>query len=132
MSFLLRTQCLHGDFLCLQIIYAGKIHGASLPLNFLVVGYTENHWSNKKTTEDYIKLVLLPYLQKKRSLESRHPALVIFDRFKAQCTKKLLDKNNIRLSVVPDTTATGSTNPLKNTYIGNFRSGTLIKEVWKV
>lgn len=38
------------------------------------------------------------------SLESTHPALVIFDRFKGQCTQnilKLLDENNIRLAIVP-------------------------------
>ena len=37
-------------------------------------------------------------------LSQDQPALVIFDRFKAQCTEKilsLLDKNNIRIAVVP-------------------------------
>ena len=51
--------------------------------------------------------ILLPYVQKKRhalSLDSQHPALVIFDRFKGQCTQKilsLLDENNILFVIVP-------------------------------
>ena len=38
------------------------------------------------------------------SLQPQQPALVIFDRFKGQCTEnilKLLDDNNIRFAIVP-------------------------------
>ncbi len=93
-----------GDFLYPQIIYAGKtsrcLPSARFPKCWHVT-YTENHWANEKTTEDYINLVLLPYVEQKRtelSLPSDQPALVIFDRFKAQCTEKIfkmLDDNNI-------------------------------------
>ena len=69
--------------------------------------YTINHWANEKTTGPYINLILLPYIVKTRkdlSLPENHPALVIFDRFKGQCTEgilSLLDNNNIRLAIVP-------------------------------
>lgn len=49
----------------------------------------------------------MPYIERKRtelSLDSTQPALVIFDRFKGQCTDrilKMLDDNNIRLAIVP-------------------------------
>lgn len=46
------------------------------------------------------------YITKKRlelQLHSNHPALVLFDRFKGQCTKifHLLETNNIMVTVVP-------------------------------
>ena len=53
------------------------------------ITFTENHWANGKTTIDYIHNILLPYIQDTRkslSLSSNHTALVIFDRFKGQCT----------------------------------------------
>ena len=99
-----------GDFLFPQIIYSGKTSRCLPSVKFpdgWHVTYTENHWANEKTTEDYIKLILLPYVESKRtelSLGSSYPALVIFDRFKAQCTErilKILDDNNIRLAIVP-------------------------------
>ncbi len=65
-----------GDFLYPQIIYAGKT-SRCLPLAPFPKGwhvtYTENHWANEKTTEDYINQILLPYIKRKRtdlSLES--------------------------------------------------------------
>ena len=42
--------------------------------------------------------------RKKLHLDANHPALVVFDRFKAQCTQNilsLLDSNNIRYVIVP-------------------------------
>ena len=57
-----------GDFLYPQIIYAGKT-SKWLPSVLFPSGwhatYTENHRGNEKSTEDYINLVLLPYMQKK-------------------------------------------------------------------
>ena len=59
----------------------------------------------------YIKHVLLPYLANKRSclqVEPDHPALVIFDNFKAQITDEvlqLLEDNNVRVArVLPNCT----------------------------
>lgn len=133
-----------GDFLPPQIIYAGKtprcLPSVTFPSGWHVT-YTENHWANEKPTEEYIKLILLPYVQRKRadlSLDSKHPALVIFDRFKGQCTEnilKLLDESNIRLAIVP-ANCTDRLQPRldvrsirlpRNISGVNFSSGTLTK-----
>ena len=68
--------------------------------------HTPNHWANEKTIEDYIKLILVPYIENKRK-ELKKPsaaALVIFDRFQGQCTPhilSLLSANNIHCAIVP-------------------------------
>ena len=58
----------------------------------------------KKTTLDYINLILLKYIEEKhKALKSTVPALVIFDHFQGQCTKpvlNLLEQNNILIAVV--------------------------------
>ena len=85
-----------GNFLPPQIIYAGKSKRSIPSVNFLEnwhVTHTENHWANEKITEDYIQLIILPYVTQKRkylSLADNHPTLVIFDRFKGQCTERIL------------------------------------------
>ena len=74
-------------------------------LNYVPV----SNWTmaNEETTLAYIDKILVPYLTQKRqqlSLDTQHPALVIFDRFKGQCTSHVLDslrKNNIHIVVVP-------------------------------
>ena len=64
-------------------------------------------WANEATTERYIQKILLPYIEKKKaelSLDSNQPALVIFDRFKGQCTENILailEKSNVHIAVVP-------------------------------
>ena len=71
------------------------------------VTYATNHWANEEITVDYIEKILVPFVTRKRealSLDPQHPALVIFDRFKCQCTSRilsLLDNNNIYLVIVP-------------------------------
>jgi len=43
---------------------------------------TENHWANDVTTLQYIDVILLPYVNRKRKeikLSFRHSCLVIFD-----------------------------------------------------
>ena len=55
----------------------------------------------------YLEKVIFPYLQKKKAelqLESDHPALLLFDNFKAQCIKdllKLLDTKKINVVIIP-------------------------------
>ena len=55
----------------------------------------------------YVHNILLPYVTQKRAelgLSSDHRSLVIFDRFKGQCTKvvlKTLEDNNINVLLVP-------------------------------
>ena len=101
---------LSGDFLPPQVIYSGKtpkcLPSVSYPSNWHIT-YTENHWANEKTTIDYIHKILLPYINNVRqslSLSSNHTALVIFDRFKGQCTStvlQLLSDNHIEIAIVP-------------------------------
>ena len=99
-----------GDFLPPQLIYQGKtkksLPSVEFPSNWHVT-YTDNHWSNETTMKDYLSSVLLPYIQQKRKelkLRNDYPALVIFDRFKAQCTTAVLDllrNNHIHIMIVP-------------------------------
>ena len=91
-----------GDFLPPQLIYQGmtkkSLPSVEFPSNWHVT-YMYNHWSNETTMKDYLSSVLLPYIQQKRkelNFRNAYPALVIFDRFKAQCTTAVLDllRNN--------------------------------------
>ena len=100
---------MNGFFLPPQIIYKGKtkkcLPDVEFPKSWHVT-HTPNHWANGKTTEDYIKVILVPYIENKRK-ELRKPsaaALVIFDRFQGQCTPhilSLLSTNNIHCAIVP-------------------------------
>ena len=99
-----------GDFLPPQLIYQGKTHKSLPPVTFPSdwhVTFTENHWSNEKTMVDYLEKILFPYLEKKRQelkLDPNYPALVIFDRFRGQCTENilaLLEAKHVFLAVVP-------------------------------
>ena len=85
-----------GDFLPPQLIYQGKtakcLPSVEFPSDWHVT-HTENHWSNEKTMFDYLQKILFPYIEKKRKaleLNSEVPALVLFDRFRGQCTKEFL------------------------------------------
>ena len=95
-----------GYFLPPQIIYQGKskkcLPTVSFPKSWHV-SFMPNHWATEKTTEDYINKILIPYIESKRK-EQSSSALVIFDRFKGQCTQRilsLLSSNNIHIAVVP-------------------------------
>ena len=112
-----RADTMAGAFLYPQVIYAGKtpccLPKVTFPTGWHIT-YSDNHWANERTTEAYINL---PFLKRKRtelSLSDTHPALVIFDRFRGQCTDtmlKLLDENNIRIAIVP-TNCTDRLQPL--------------------
>ena len=101
---------LSGNFLPPQVIYSGKtsrcLPCVAFPKTWHIT-FTENHWANERTTIDYVNKILLPYIQETRcklSLSCNHSALVIFDRFKGQCTStvlQLLTENNIKIVVVP-------------------------------
>ena len=63
------ANTMSGDFLPPQLIYAGKTtrclpKSVTFPRDWHVT-FTANHWANKATTEDYIKLILVPYIAKK-------------------------------------------------------------------
>jgi len=54
--------------------------------------------------QQYVKNIILPYFYRKRQELKLPPAILIFDNFKAQCTKELLkflDSNNIDVVLVP-------------------------------
>ena len=57
--------------------------------------------------EVYITKIIMPYIaetKKKFNIPLDHPALLLFDNFKAQCTEKLLkllDSNNIDVVLIP-------------------------------
>ena len=97
-----------GHFLPPQLIYSGKT-AKCLPTvtfpNTWHVTYTHNHWANEATTEAYINKILVPYVKSVREkTKVNTPALVIFDRFKGQCTPRilsLLSSNNFLVAVVP-------------------------------
>ena len=99
-----------GDFLPIQIIYKGKtkkcLPSFAFPPDWQAT-FSHNHWSNESTMHDYINKILLPYVKKKREelkLPSDQRALVLFDKFKGQCTNsilELLEENNISIVMVP-------------------------------
>ena len=99
-----------GEFLPFQLIYQGTT-SACLPTfpfpDDWSVTQTANRWSNEQTMMIYIEEVVVPYVKKKRqqlNLDEDHPALVIFDVFKGQCTDEVLHilaDNNIEYIRVP-------------------------------
>ena len=101
---------LSGDFLPLQLIYAGKttacLPNAKFPKDWLL-SYIPNHWSNEDKTKEYIQSVIIPYVQRKRkelSLAVTFPALAVFDVFKGQTTDavfRMLRDNHIYVISIP-------------------------------
>ena len=100
---------MEGDFLPPQLIYAGKTPKCIPKVNFPAdwdVTFTSNHWSNELVMMDYVNKILFPYITQKRQLlklDPLHPALVIFDRFRGQCTDRflsLLNANNVYILIV--------------------------------
>lgn len=102
---------LAGSFLPIQLIYKGTTarclpKGVKFPEGWNVT-HSANHWSNTSTMLDFISWIIVPYITEQRKqlgLSSNHPALVIFDVFKGQCTEevcKLLADSNILYTLVP-------------------------------
>ena len=101
---------LSGNLLPFQLIYQGKTAASVPKVEFPKewhVTATENHWSNEEKTKEYIKLIILPYVEKKRKelgLPTTFPALVLFDAFKGQTTEliyELLESNAIYIVSIP-------------------------------
>ena len=69
---------------------------------------TKNHWANEVTALQYIDETLLPYMHQTRkelNLPPHQSSLVIFDRFKAQCTATVLEvlaENHVLVALVPE------------------------------
>jgi len=87
---------LTGIFLPVQLIYERKTEKCHPSISFPSswhITHTDNHWANESTTLEYLRLIIIPYVEKTRSelkLDSSYPALVIFDVFKGQCTTAVL------------------------------------------
>ena len=77
--------------------------------SFASVAYlsAEKHWSNEQTMMEYFNKIIFPYIQEKKKalkLSNEHPALLIFDNFKVQCTSSLLnllDSHNVNVALIP-------------------------------
>ena len=89
---------LAGDFIPLQIVYAGKTKRChpnfQFPSGFCIF-QNPKHWSNEEETMKLIDKIIIPYIVKKRSelnLPATQKALVIWDVFKGQVTEKVLEK----------------------------------------
>ena len=73
-----------------------------------LISHIENYWANETTIIDYIRNIIVPYVNKERKLlgfSSDHHTLVLFDVFKGQCTAqvlKLMDDNHILYITVPN------------------------------
>ena len=101
---------LAGEFLPPQLIYQGKTT-ACLPQHKFPsdwhVTCMPNHWSNEEKMKEYLKEIIIPYVERKRKdlqFISNHPALALFDVFKGQQTDDIaaiLEENNIIVVPIP-------------------------------
>lgn len=100
-----------GEFLPPQLIYQGKTPKCLPPLDSIPsdwdITFTENHWANETTVMRYLEKILFPYFEAKRAelqLSADYPCLVVFDRFRGQCTPRInsmLKKRHIYIVMVP-------------------------------
>ena len=93
-----------GDFLPPQLVYQGKtakcLPSYQFPLDWNIT-HTVNHWLIEETME--LKKYLVD-TKRKLMLPPSHPALLLFDNFKGQCTEKLLkllDTNMVNAILIP-------------------------------
>ena len=96
-----------GQFL---LVYEGKTTKCHPSIEFpngWYVTHTANHWCNEETMIEYIKSVIVPYMDDTRErlgLSPAHIRLVILDHFKGQSTQKvlnLLEENHLMYILVP-------------------------------
>ena len=90
-----------GEFLPIQIIYAGKTARCHPKFNFPVDCHI--------TTVQYIDSMILPYVAQVRDTlkDKENAALIIMDNFRGQITpaiNTLLEKNNIHVCFIPPNT----------------------------
>ena len=85
-----------GEFLPPQLIYQGKTPKCLPPLDSIPsdwdITFTENHWANQATIMRYLEKILFPYFEAKRAklqLSADYPCLIVFDRFRGQCTPRI-------------------------------------------
>ena len=101
---------LTGDFLPIQVIYKGKTTRCHPHYEFPSdwhVTHSPKHWSNEDTMLDYIREIIIPYVERRRDQLEEKPAVVIMDNFKGQITpavNDLLDENDIHVCLLPPNT----------------------------
>ena len=107
-----------GDFLPIQVIYRGTTNRCHPRYQFPSdwdITHSPKHWANEKTTVQYIKNIIVPYVAARcASFGEDTQALVIMDNFKGQITSainKLLEANNIHGVLLPPNT-TDSLQPM--------------------
>ena len=79
-----------GDFLPIQLIYAGKTERSlpkySFPSSFSVT-FTESHWSNTKKSVEFFKEIIFPCLEdikRSKSYPLQQHAFIIMATFKGK------------------------------------------------
>ena len=101
---------MNDTFLPVQLIYQGKMPKCFPSVQFPSdwnITFIHNHWSNEITMLQYLEKILFPYIEstkEKLGLDVNQSALVIFDRFHAQCTERilsLLEDHHIHMAIVP-------------------------------
>ena len=116
----LLTVAATGKLLPPQVIYQDKTQGCHPMVTFPSswnITHSESHWSPEETMLEYIDQVLVPYVshtRQKPELADDHPALTIFDVFRAHhCDYflRILHTHNIHEVFVP-AGCTGELQPL--------------------
>jgi hypothetical protein len=106
---LLVSASASGVLLPLQLVFAGKTKRC-LPKSLkehLVYTFSDNHWSNAKTMDEYLNTILFPYLVETRSvlgLPENHKALIIMDVWhghREDLFRAKLTENNCMFVYVP-------------------------------
>ena len=99
-----------GDFWQIQLIYKGKTNCCHPRFSFTPdwhITHYPNHWSTEDTMSQYVKHIVVPYVNKMRGSVGDKAALVIMDNFKGQVTKSvtsLLEDQNIHTCLLPANT----------------------------
>ena len=94
----LLTVTATGKLLPPQVIYQGKTPGCHPKVTFPSswnITHSESHWSTEKTMLEYVDQVLVPCVSQTRQeleLADDHPALAIFDVFRAHRCESFLKK----------------------------------------
>ena len=101
---------LTGDFLPIQVIYKGKTTRCHPHYEFPSdwhVTHSPKYWSNEDTMLDYIREIIVAYVERRHDQLEEKPAVVIMDNFKGQITpavNDLLDENDIHVCLLPPNT----------------------------
>ena len=129
-----------GDFLPPQVIYQGKTERCHPHFRFPSdwdVTHSPRHWSTEETMIQYVKNIVVPYVEGCRDTIGDKPALVIMDNFRGQITaaiNELLESHNIHVTLLPPNTTDllqpmdiSVNKPAKDSLNENLKNGTVSK-----